>query len=72
MPKAINDTNTSKKVKNASGPVISIDWPIFLQLQKISAFVAINDVTGFGIFDDVLLAPLSAGFAEGLIKIYGQ
>ena len=36
------------------------------------AFVAINDVTGFGIFDDVLLAPLSAGFAEGLIKIYGQ
>jgi hypothetical protein len=43
MPKAINDTNTSKKVKNASGPVVSIDWPIFLQLQKICAFVAIND-----------------------------
>lgn len=59
------------------GPAYSMSNETAIGVALVAActigiiFVAVDDVTGVGIADDFLFAPLGAGISEGLIMIFG-
>lgn len=67
-----HDWNDGKR-----GPAYSINWGAVAGVALVAvcavgiAFVAADDATGFGVADDFLFAPLSAGVSQGLILIFG-